>query len=162
MVESVNAYLNAIAGTYLEVSSRSPVVGAGTTSAGRVVEDRVTLSPFAQALLNTQASVNPSSADSLNDPAQSGFISVDFSGQDFSGNDLTGAVLESANLAGTNFSNAVLTDTTLRGSDVTGAVFHGADLRGANLGYVSGLTSDQLTNARVDYTTILPVGVVLE
>jgi uncharacterized protein YjbI with pentapeptide repeats len=162
LVDSINAYLNAINGTYLQVSSRSPVVPAGTTTAGRVIEDQVVLSPVAEALLNAQATVNPADVETLNDPTLSGFISVDFSGLDFSGNDLTGAVLESANLANTDFSNAVLTDTTLRGSDVTGANFQGADLRGANLGDVTGLTADQLTNARVDYSTILPVGVVLE
>jgi uncharacterized protein YjbI with pentapeptide repeats len=86
-------------------------------------------------------------------------IRADFSGQSFAGTDLTGAVLKSANLANAGFSDAVLRDALLTNAVVTGATFFRADLRGANLAGALGLTADQLIGARIDITTILPVGV---
>lgn len=164
MLDSINAYLSAINGTYLQVSKDSPQVSAGTTptTGGRVISDYVTLSPEAQAFLDSRGTVDPAQVDTLGDPRQSAYVQANFAGKSFAGGDLTGASLQFADLSGTNFSNAVLRDAVLRFSNVSGADFRGADLRGANLGGATGLTADQLIGARVDANTILPVGVVLE
>ncbi len=105
-------------------------------------------------------STTPSSAQATG--SQNNFIGIDLSGQNLSGGDFRGVTLNYANLAGTDFSYAVLTGVSFANADVTGANFQGADLRGANFAGVAGLRADQLINARVDVSTTLPIGVVLE
>jgi uncharacterized protein YjbI with pentapeptide repeats len=53
--------------------------------------------------------------------------------------------------------------TTLRSAgwrrtDITKAILTGADLRGVDLRYVRGLRRQQLRTARIDASTLLPVG----
>ncbi|HEC90713.1 MAG TPA: pentapeptide repeat-containing protein [Alphaproteobacteria bacterium] len=158
--------------------------GSGT------VEDIVSLSPTAQAIIDYLSTNVPLNGDltpinggagnpfnqtteqllaqSAQPPpvkaegSNNNFIGIDFSGKNLSGGDFRGVVLNYANLAGTDFSYAVLTGVSFANADVSGANFLGADLRGANFAGVSGLRADQLINATVDSSTILPIGVVLQ
>ena len=165
-IEGIGAFTALVERTSLRVADEQtanlPERPSGTPLEG----DIVSLSATARALLAQEALRIPISAGGspLNpDNGASGLlIRSDFSGQDFAGNDLSGAVLNFADLTGSNFSNAVLRNASLANADVTGASFFGADLRGANLAGVVGLTADQLRGARVDVTTILPVGILLE
>ena len=68
---------------------------------------------------------------------------ADLRGADLQNVDLSGASLEDADLAMTNLRNANL---------------KGADLRGANLRGVYGLTQQQISEAKLDNATQLPVG----
>ncbi len=68
--------------------------------------------------------------------------------------DLTGADLSQAALA-----NADLTGASLEDADMTGADLHRARLEGVDLAKVRGLTTTQLTSARLDASTRLPVGI---
>ncbi len=46
-------------------------------------------------------------------------------------------------------------------TDITKAILTGADLRGVDLRHVRGLTRQQLRTARIDASTLLPVGLRL-
>ena len=90
---------------------------------------------------------------------------------DFEGSDLRGAELEDADMSGADFEEsdlrrADLKDTDLRGADFEYASMKGtdldhADLRGADLSLARDLNPDQLAQACVDETTILPQGIRL-
>lgn len=69
------------------------------------------------------------------------------------GADLSGTTLEGANLQDANLAGADLTGANLHGANLTGADLRRADLRGA-----LGLTREQLSGARLDRQTRLPVG----
>jgi uncharacterized protein YjbI with pentapeptide repeats len=65
--------------------------------------------------------------------------------------DLSNALLRGANLTRTDFTGAIL-----RGADLQGAVMQGTILRGADLTDAKNLTLDQLRQAVIDETTLLP------
>jgi uncharacterized protein YjbI with pentapeptide repeats len=65
--------------------------------------------------------------------------------------DLSDTNLEEANFADTDF-----TDANLRGSDLKNANLKGAILRGADLRDVANLAWEQLSEAVIDETTMLP------
>jgi uncharacterized protein YjbI with pentapeptide repeats len=65
--------------------------------------------------------------------------------------DLSGTSLREANLAGADASNAVFRDADFEGALLTGTILRGADLTGAK-----NLTLEQLSEAIVDDSTILP------
>jgi hypothetical protein len=46
-------------------------------------------------------------------------------------------------------------------TDITKAILTGADMRGVDLRHVRGLTRQQLRTARIDASTLLPVGLRL-
>jgi len=75
--------------------------------------------------------------------------------------DLHGAFLRRADLSATNLSRANFagtdfTDANLRGSDFAEANLRGAILRGADLRDAQNLTAEQLADAVIDDTTLLP------
>ncbi|AMJ61631.1 pentapeptide repeat-containing protein [Bosea sp. PAMC 26642] len=65
--------------------------------------------------------------------------------------DLSGASLRGANLAGADAANAMF-----RGADFAGASLRGTNLRGADLSGAKNLTIEQLSEAIIDGSTILP------
>ncbi len=168
MIEGLSAFHAAYGGTYLKVAEKQPAFTNAESEAGALgkAKDSVSLSQTAKALLDLQSKqVTLAKKDSAVGSGNSGngnLIAGDFSGYNFSGADLSGIILRSTNLRGTNFTGAVLRGASLANADVTGALFYGADLRGANLSGVTGLRPDQLRSARVDGSTLLPLGVVLE
>jgi uncharacterized protein YjbI with pentapeptide repeats len=75
--------------------------------------------------------------------------------------DLHGAFLRRADLSATNltranFAGTDFTDANLRGSDFAEADLRGAILRGADLRDAQNLTAEQLADAVIDDTTLLP------
>jgi uncharacterized protein YjbI with pentapeptide repeats len=75
--------------------------------------------------------------------------------------DLHGAFLRKADLSETNLSRANcagtdFTDANLRGSDLADADLRGAVLRGADLRDTKNLTVEQLADAIIDDSTLLP------
>ena len=64
---------------------------------------------------------------------------------------LSGAVLKNAEFAGADFKNARFVGSDFEGANLTGTNLVGADLTGAK-----NLTVDQLRDAVIDETTILP------
>lgn len=56
----------------------------------------------------------------------------------------------------TNLTRANLSGASLRGANLDGALLKGADLRGADFTGAKNLTIDQLADALIDETTILP------
>jgi uncharacterized protein YjbI with pentapeptide repeats len=65
--------------------------------------------------------------------------------------DLTGA-----NLANANFSGADCTGAIFRGANFRGAILKGTILRGADLTDARNLTWEQVAEAVIDETTVLP------
>jgi uncharacterized protein YjbI with pentapeptide repeats len=65
--------------------------------------------------------------------------------------DLSGTSLHLANMAGADATNAILRDV-----DFDGAILRGTILRGADLSGAKNLTLEQLSEAVVDNSTILP------
>ncbi len=164
-------------------AARSGYLGSG----GRVLGDVVDLSSDARGVLRTlqeealeQAISTPSGFPSTYDELQAdGFVATvnaftdalngqrgvfngvatdQFAGASFVGQNLSGALFDQANLAGTDFAGASLQGASFVGADLTGANFNGADLSGANFSGATGLTAEQLRNARVSYDTLLPGG----
>ncbi|HEC91266.1 MAG TPA: pentapeptide repeat-containing protein [Alphaproteobacteria bacterium] len=191
-IEGLSAYQVGYSATYLQVAK---VQTTGKTyqlahGGSGTVEDMVTLSLAAQAILSYLSSNVPLKGDltSINggsdnlpnqtteqllaqgaapplaraEGSHNNFIGIDLSGQNLSGGDFRGIILNYANLAGADLSYAVLTGVSFANADVSGANFQGADLRGANFAGATGLRADQLINARVDMNTTLPIGVVLK
>jgi uncharacterized protein YjbI with pentapeptide repeats len=70
--------------------------------------------------------------------------------------------LSDANLEGANFADTDFTNANLRGSDLKNANLKGAILRGADLRDVTNLTREQLSEAVIDETTLLPEHLVAE
>ena len=81
---------------------------------------------------------------------------ANLAGADCTGADLSEAILRQANLIGTNFVRA-----NLRGADLQDARMAGACLRGADLTDARNFTHEQLREAIVDETTILPAQLIL-
>lgn len=79
-----------------------------------------------------------------------GFV-VDLHGAFIRRVDLSNADLESANLAGTDATNASFRGANLKDANLKGAILRGADLREAKH-----LTLEQLSEAVIDETTMLP------
>jgi len=75
---------------------------------------------------------------------------------DLSGARVRRTDLSKANLTGANLSNADLTGANLRGANLANATLKGTILRGADLRDAINLTKEQLADAVVDDTTILP------
>ena len=75
---------------------------------------------------------------------------------DLSGAKVRRTNLSRANLTRANLSHADLTGADLRGANLAGAILTGTILRGADLRDVINLTKEQLSNAVIDHTTILP------
>lgn len=156
-IAAISAFLNVPSSSFLTVDPNALInnTNQGIEGAPRFSSDTVTLSAAAQALLAIRSQTAGTNIE------RSNLIDTDFTGQDFTGIDLTGAVLNFANLSNTNFSNAVLRDVSFANANLSGAIFFNADIRGANFAGVSGLTAEQLIGARVDPTTIFPIGVKL-
>jgi uncharacterized protein YjbI with pentapeptide repeats len=127
----------------------------GVGGSARFSSDTITLSAAAQSLLAFRAQTAGATG------GRSNLINIDFTGQDFTGIDLTESVFNFAVLRNANFSNATLRNASLANTDLSGAIFFNADLRGADFAGASGLTANQLLGARVDSTTIFPIGVKL-
>ena len=72
--------------------------------------------------------------------------------------DLNEARLNGANLDGADLTLAQLKGANLRGANLTSAILTHANLEGADLTGVRGLTSEQITSARIDEKTRLPDG----
>jgi len=191
-IEGLSAYQTGIYAPHLEVSrvQRTGQSYQQTHGGSGTVEDTVTLSPAAQAILDylskdVTLTSTPSalSGGAGNLPVRnvellltsdettplgqargsiSNYIGIDLSGQNLSTGNFSGLALNYADLRGTDLSHAVLTGVSFANANVTGADFQGADLRGANFGGAVGLTADSLRGARVDGGTVLPTGVVLE
>lgn len=81
---------------------------------------------------------------------RSGYV-LNLSGATLPTFNLSGADLSGANFAGTNFRRGNFRDTILKGAILKGTDFRGADLTGAQ-----GLTREQIGEAIIDETTILP------
>ncbi|MEM9732476.1 MAG: pentapeptide repeat-containing protein [Pseudomonadota bacterium] len=74
--------------------------------------------------------------------------------------------IRGARVPGADLRNTILHDANLSGADATNANFQGADLRGANLSgtilkganlaEVENLTIEQLSEAVLDHSTVLP------
>jgi uncharacterized protein YjbI with pentapeptide repeats len=79
-----------------------------------------------------------------------GFV-VDLHGAFMRRVDLSNADLERANLAGTDAANASFRGANLKDANLKGAILRGADLRDAK-----NLTWEQLSEAVIDETTMLP------
>lgn len=130
-----------------------------------VIQDVVTISTEAQTFVEAKAretELTPS-ADQLADlQAHGNLISGAFAGKNLQGIDFTGAFLYQADFSSANLNYAVLRDAWLSGADFTDATLIGADLRGADLSGATGLTSNALRSARVDTSTTLPIGLVLQ
>jgi uncharacterized protein YjbI with pentapeptide repeats len=75
---------------------------------------------------------------------------------DLSGAKVRRTNLSHANLTRANLSHADLTGANLTGANLAGAILTGTILRGADLSDVKNLTKEQLADAVVDNTTILP------
>jgi uncharacterized protein YjbI with pentapeptide repeats len=75
---------------------------------------------------------------------------------DLSGAHVRRTNLSNANLTRANLSHADLTGANLRGANLSDAILTGTILRGADLRDVRNLTKQQLADAVVDDTTILP------
>jgi uncharacterized protein YjbI with pentapeptide repeats len=75
---------------------------------------------------------------------------------DFSGAFLSDADLTDAYLRGTNFTSAVLDNAYLLNADVKDAQFDRAILLSASLENAHDLTRDQIANARINASTVLP------
>lgn len=73
-----------------------------------------------------------------------------------SGSDMLGANLNGADLCDANLQDAVLFAADLGGADLRGTNLAGADLRRANLIGAKNLTPNQLVDAVLDDSTILP------
>ncbi|MEO5335932.1 MAG: pentapeptide repeat-containing protein [Magnetospirillum sp. WYHS-4] len=166
--DGVSAFTGYVSGTYMTVSEFQPVPSwegqAVPVASKRVIEDTVTLSDKAQSYLEQKARAGTAEgkATPFRNPDPANLVGADMSGKDFSGVDLTRAFLYRANLANADFSKATLKDAWISESDVAGANFEGADLRGANLAKTKNLTRDQLKDALVDLSTILPFALRLE
>ncbi|HEX3882557.1 MAG TPA: pentapeptide repeat-containing protein [Stellaceae bacterium] len=78
---------------------------------------------------------------------------------DLSGARIRRTDLSHANLTGANLSHADLTGANLQGANLADAILTGTILCGADLSNVKNLTKEQLADALVDETTILPTGV---
>jgi uncharacterized protein YjbI with pentapeptide repeats len=156
-IEAISAFFNVSSSSFLTVDPNALINNAnqGIKGTPRFSSDTITLSAAAQALLAIRAQTAGTNA------GRSNLIDTDFTGQDFTGIDLTGAVLNFANLSNANFSNAVLRDVSFANANLSGTIFFNADIRGANFAGVTGLTAEQLIGARVDPTTIFPIGVKL-
>ena len=84
------------------------------------------------------------------------FVCTQLYDADLTGADLSGADLRSAQLRG-----AILRDVRMKGADIGDASFEaadlaGADLRGVDLSQATGLTREQLAQAKTDSQTKLP------
>jgi uncharacterized protein YjbI with pentapeptide repeats len=79
---------------------------------------------------------------------------------DLSGARVRQTNLSHANLTRANLSRADLTGANLRGANLAGALLNGTILRGADLSGVKNLTKEQLAEAVIDETTILPPNLV--
>ena len=79
-------------------------------------------------------------------------------GANMSGSDLHNAILSDASLVFTNLSHANLAHINLQGADMHNTNLAGTDLTGANLRDVTGLTSQQLAQAKSLTGAILPDG----
>jgi uncharacterized protein YjbI with pentapeptide repeats len=75
---------------------------------------------------------------------------------DLSGARVRRTDLSHTNLTRANLSHADLSGANLRGANLAGAILTGTILRGADLNGVINLTKEQLANAVIDDTTILP------
>ena len=75
---------------------------------------------------------------------------ANFDSASISGSNLYGATLKNATLIGTWFHNAVLVNTSLKGADLSGAYFSTEENELAASSLKSGLTQDQLNEARWD------------
>ena len=84
----------------------------------------------------------------------------DMRGHDFAGRGFRDQSLRGADLRGALFIGADLRGADLRSADLLGADLRGADLRGADLTDALFVTGPQLTAARGDGTTRIPVEVV--
>jgi uncharacterized protein YjbI with pentapeptide repeats len=71
--------------------------------------------------------------------------------------DLSYANLEGANLAYADATNAIFRGAQFKDTNLKGTILKGADLRDAN-----GLTAEQLAEAIIDETTLLPDYIELE
>lgn len=90
------------------------------------------------------------------------FIESNLSQSNFYSSNLQGANFTNANLAQAYFAKSELRDTDFRGANLQGADFTNANVRdanfcGANLKNVK-ITQNQLKEARINWTTILPDG----
>ncbi len=180
MIKGLSAYQAAYGATYLKVGKDQPAIVASrsTGSSVKEVEDKVSLSPAALALLKQQAEASPFKSRSLlvnkddvnplldrnNNPfkSQGNLIESNLSERSLRATDLTGLRFNDSDLKGADFSYSVLRNASFARADLTGADFTGADLRGANLAGAKGLTSEQFIGARVDSSTVLPLGLLLE
>ena len=156
-IEGIAAFFNVPSSSFLTVDPNALINNAnqGIGGQARFSSDTISLSSTAQALLALQAQ------NSVTAGGNSNLIQLNFTGQDFTGADLTGAIFNFAILQNTNFSYAILQNSSFANTDLTGALFFNADLRGANFAGAIGLTADQLLGARVDPSTIFPIGVKL-
>ncbi len=150
LIQGIYGYLAYLDGRNLRVDGARALPSDGTSTAGTVLDravdnDTLDLSPLAQELLFR----NP----------QGTLFGANLSGRNLQGVDLTGVNMSYANLSGANFNYAVLADVTLFGANLTGTSFYGTDLRGADLTGTSGLTARQLSDARIDGDTALPIPV---
>ena len=76
---------------------------------------------------------------------------------DLSGARVRRTNLSHANLTRANLSHADLTGANLRDANLAGTILSGTILQGADLSGVKNLTKEQLAEAVIDETTILPV-----
>ena len=156
-IEGIAAFFRVPSSSFLTVDPNALLnnLNQGVGGSARFSSDTITLSAAAQSLLAFRAQTAGATG------GRSNLINIDFTGQDFTGIDLTESVFNFAVLRNANFSNATLRNASLANTDLSGAIFFNADLRGANFAGASGLTADQLLGARVDPTTIFPIGVKL-
>ncbi len=165
MIEGIAAYNILVNASSLTVSPTQPSGSAETyqtSNSPRVIEDFVTLSPEAQQFLELELRANTASDPSASLTTHGNLIGSGLSGQDLTGTDLTDMYLFKADLSSAVFDQAILNGAWLKEANLSGASFIGADLRGANLSGATGLTAEQLAYARVDSSTVLPIGVALE
>lgn len=87
---------------------------------------------------------------------------ADLSSTNFTGCDLRQAMLRNADLGRSYLSSANLEGADLRGADLSYAHFKGTKLKGANLCGANlsnaSITDEQLTQAKTNWTTIMPNG----
>ncbi len=150
LIQGIYGYLAYLDGRTLRVDSTRPVPSVGNSTAGTVLDravenDTLDLSPLARELL-FQTPVGT-------------LFGANLAGQNLQGVDLSGVNMSYANLRGANFNHAVLNGVILFGANLTGTSFFGTDLRGADLTGTDGLTARQLTDARIDGDTALPIPV---
>ncbi|GAB4540586.1 MAG: hypothetical protein Tsb0014_31920 [Pleurocapsa sp.] len=116
----------------------------------KLLNNRLSLIPYAIATLTTITISLPTQAESLNDLNQllatKQCSQCDLSSAGLVMSNLSGAQLQQANLVNANLSQANLTGADLSGANLTGASLNGANLTGANLTGAN-LTGTDLRNS---------------